>query len=201
MAVLATCDTNAAAGARDGAILCLIFDTGMRVGEVVDASIGDLDLINRSLHIRWWTSKGGRERTVFFGPKTAQWLTRYIRRFQPEEPIGGATNIFLSLSTKHALEGGQPLTEGAVRQMFGRRCDRASVARYHPHQGRHTYGANYLLGGADELSLQRSLGHSTLNTTRIYGQMRDDQLQQQHRYAAPLDTWGRRPGRGPTQPR
>ena len=191
--VLATCDRQTAAGCRDGAILCLIFDAGPRLGEVVDAELDDLDLASRSLRIRWQTAKTHRERTIYFGPRTTQWLTRYVRRFRPDDAPSGAANIFLSLPTKHALDGGDPLSESAVEQMFRRRCRKAGVEPFSPHQGRHTFGPNFLLGGGDEFTLQQTLGHTTRYTTAIYARMRQDQIRQQHRRAAPLERWGRRP--------
>ena len=191
--VLASCDRQTASGCRDGAILCLIFDAGPRLGEVVDAQLDDLDLANRSLRIRWETAKTHRERTIYFGPRTTQWLNRYVRLFRPSEPPSGALNIFLTLPTKHGLDGGDPLSESAVEQMFRRRCHKAGVEPFSPHRGRHTFGPNFLLGGGDEFTLQQTLGHATRYTTAIYARMRQDQIRQQHRRAAPLERWGRRP--------
>src|SRR5205085_3171469 len=89
-AVLATCDRQTQVGCRDGAILCLIFDAGPRLGEVLDAELDDVDLASRSMRIRWETAKTHRDRTIYFGPRTAQWLSRYIRAYRPVDPPSGA---------------------------------------------------------------------------------------------------------------
>jgi site-specific recombinase XerD len=192
-AVLATCDRQTQVGCRDGAILCLTFDAGPRLGEVMDAELDDVDLANRSLRIRWETVKTHRERTIYFGPRTAQWLSRYVRGFRPTDPPTGARNIFLSVPTRHSPDGGDRMTESSVERMFRRRCLKAGVTPFSPHRGRHTFGPNFLLGGGDEFSLQQILGHTTRHTTAIYARMRDDQVRQQHRRASPLERWGKRP--------
>jgi len=192
-AVLATCDRQTQVGCRDGAILCLIFDAGPRLGEVLDAELDDVDLASRSLRIRWETAKTHRDRTIYFGPRTAQWLSRYIRAYRPVDPPSGACNIFLSIPTRHSPDGGERMTETSAELMFRRRCLKAGVTPFSPHRGRHTFGPNFLLGGGDEFSLQQMLGHTTRHTTAIYARMRDDQVRQQHRRAAPLERWGRRP--------
>jgi len=187
-AVLRTCNLRTEAGARDAAILHLAFDTGLRAGEIGNARVRDLDLKGRSLVVWWETSKGGKQRTVYFGARSAALLRRYVDQHRPDVD---SEQLFLSLPTKHDLDGVSALTVNAIEQMFRRRCRQAKVDYFHPHQARHTFGPNFLLGGGDPFSLQQLLGHTTLHTTGIYVNMRAEQLREQHRKADPM-RWGRR---------
>jgi len=66
---------------------------------------------------------------------------------------------------------GAPIKENTIRLIFGRLAKKASISRLHIHLLRHTFATRYLMNGGDVFSLQRILGHTTLEMTRRYVDM------------------------------
>jgi len=149
-ALLAACDRQTEKGKRDEAILMFLFDTGVRVGELVALKTDDLDLVARQARV---VGKGRKWRVAFFSPQTALALQRYLaRRRKGEWVFTGWKN--------------RPLTVYGVNQIMRRLGMKAGITnRHNPHTFRHTYATNYLRNGGDPASLQRILGHSDISTT------------------------------------
>jgi len=149
-------------GRRDRAALELLYGAGLRVGELVDLDLGDVQLGQRLLRVR---GKGRRERVVPFGRHAAAALVAYF----PDRA-----------SWRHSAARGdrEPLL---VNQRGGRLSDRsvrrlldAAVARVaglhhlHPHDLRHAFATHLLEAGMDLRAIQELLGHASLGTTQIY---------------------------------
>ena len=83
---------------------------------------------------------------------------------------------------------GEALTESAIESMFRRLADRADVPRLHVHLLRHTFATTYLISGGDSLTLQRILGHETLEMTRRYVDHVASQVVVTKRRVSPLDS-------------
>jgi site-specific recombinase XerD len=178
-ALLAACDRNTDKGRRDEAILMFLFDTGVRVGELVALKTEHLDLKSRQARV---VGKGRKWRTVFFSAQTATALHRYLARRM------GREYVFVGWGEK-------PLTVFGVNQMLKRLAERSGVkARVNPHSFRHTFATNYLRMGGDPATLQRILGHSDVSTTiRNYAHLVDADLRKAHDQFSPM---GRALGRG-----
>jgi len=142
---------------RDAAILLVLFDTGVRLGELIGLQLDDVELRERIAYV---TGKGGHTRAIRFGTKTAVALDRYLRSRRAH---------------RHAAFGavwlGQdgPLTGSAIATMLGRRCERVGLPRLHPHQFRHTFAHQYLADGGQEGDLQRLAGWRSPVMLRRYG--------------------------------
>jgi site-specific recombinase XerD len=142
---------------RDTAILLVLFDTGIRRGELAGLRVADVELRERIAYV---TGKGGHTRAVRFGAKTAVALDRYLR---------------LRRAHRHApsdafwLGQDGPLTPGAFGQMIAKRCAAAGLPRLHPHQFRHTFAHEYLADGGQEGDLQRLAGWRSPQMLRRYG--------------------------------
>ncbi len=142
---------------RDTAILLVMFDTGIRRGEVAGLRVADVELRERLAYV---TGKGGHTRAVRFGTRTAVALDRYLR---------------LRRAHRHApsdafwLGQDGPLTPGAFAQMIAKRCAAAGLSRLHPHQFRHTFAHEYLADGGQEGDLQRLAGWRSPQMLRRYG--------------------------------
>jgi len=142
---------------RDTAILLVLFDTGIRRGELAGLRIADVELRERIAYV---TGKGGHTRAVRFGAKTAVALDRYLR---------------LRRAHRHApsdafwLGQDGPLTPGAFGQMIAKRCAAAGLPRLHPHQFRHTFAHEFLADGGQEGDLQRLAGWRSPQMLRRYG--------------------------------
>lgn len=159
---------------RDAAILLVLFDTGVRLGELVGLRLEDVDLRERLAYV---TGKGGHTRAVRFGTKTAVALDRYLR---------------LRRGHRHAGDGalwlGQdgPIRESAVAQLIAKRCARVGLPRLHPHQFRHTFAHQYLTHNGQEGDLQRLAGWKSPLMLRRYGASMADE-RAPRAYTSPAD--------------
>jgi site-specific recombinase XerD len=172
------------ASARDRAILLLFLDTGLRLSELAGLRLVDLRA-DGSLKVM---GKGSRERMVPVGTVARQALVRYLRE------VGAHLEgpIFRSRL-------GGPLGGRGIQQLFRRLKLRAGLpGRCSPHTLRHTFARAYLVNGGDAFSLQRILGHATLDMVKRYVALADTDLAQRHRQASPADMLLRRlPARMP----
>lgn len=163
-----------AASVRDRAIVLLMLDTGLRLSEVAGLRRCDL----RPDGTMKVLGKGSRERIVPVGVAARQALLRYLRQATVADP---GTAIFRA-------RGGGPLGARGVQQVFGRLKVRAGIpGRCSPHLLRHTFARSYLVNGGDAFSLQRMLGHSTLDMVKRYVSLADTDLAARHRAASPAD--------------
>lgn len=177
VALVRTCDDRSVnRNRRDTAILMVLFDTGVRVGELVKLRKDDLDMKARKARV---LGKGRKWRTVFFSPQTAVALQRYLQRQTAVERQSEV--VFCGWQ-------GRPLTTYGVGQMLQSRAERAGVkSRVNPHTFRHTFATNYLRMGGDASSLQRILGHSDISTTiRNYAHLVDADLSKAHDQFSPM---------------
>jgi len=159
---------------RDRAIVLLMLDTGLRLSELAGLRRCDLRP-DGSVKVM---GKGARERIVPVGGVARQALVRYLREERgadPELPIFRA-------------RGGGPLGARGIQQVFKRLKVRAGIpGRCSPHTLRHTFARAYLVNGGDAFSLQRMLGHSTLDMVKRYVALADTDLAARHKTASPAD--------------
>jgi site-specific recombinase XerD len=163
-------------GSRDLALLLLLLDTGMRLGEATGLVVGDAEEAIREgvLKVR---GKGSRERYLPVGRAARNALRRYVHLHRPET---SSQVLFVSF-------WGQALTAEGIRQVVRRVATRAGVAGVHPHRLRHTAAVTFLRAGGDVFALQRILGHSTLTMTRNYVTLTDTDIKAAHLRASPAD--------------
>jgi integrase/recombinase XerD len=122
--------------------------------------------------------KGARERIVPVGNAARQALLRYLRHNQRGDL---RDPVFRS-------RGGGPLGWRGVQQVFNRLKARAGIpGRCSPHTLRNTFARSYLVNGGDAFSLQRILGHTTLDMVKRYVALADADLVGRHRAASPAD--------------
>ena len=167
---------GSAVGARDVAVLELLYATGIRVGELCGLDVDDVDDERRVVRV---LGKGRKERSVPYGRPAAQALDRWLvaRRELAGPRSGGA--LFLG------ARGGR-LDQRAVRSLVHvRLADVPGAPDLGPHGLRHTAATHLLDGGADLRSVQELLGHASLATTQIYTHVTTDRLRQAYRQAHP----------------
>jgi len=175
--VLKCVNPNTAPGARNYAILMLLFDSGLRCSEMRGFKLGDTNLEGGYLKVM---GKGSKERVVPFGAATQKALLRYLLHFRPEPFNPVIQNFFLTLE-------GKPMTMNCVKMMFERLAKKSKVKRLHPHLCRHTFATNYLVNGGDVFSLQHILGHTSLEMVRRYVTLASAHVTVQHRKFSPMD--------------
>lgn len=160
---------------RDRAIVLLLLDTGLRASELCDLAIRDCDIKNRRVHVR--NGKGDKERYIPFSARTATAIWAYLvtrKDDQVTEPLFATAN--------HTALGRDRLLK-----MLAKAGERAEVPDVHPHRFRHTFAVNYLRNGGDIYTLQMILGHSSLNTVRIYLSLAQADMDAAHRRASPVE--------------
>lgn len=139
-------------------ILNLLYDTGIRVRELVRLRPGDFDKHHRTIAVR--NSKGKKTRIVHYGEQLRTILNRYCKA------RGGVPRNTLLESYK---EKGRPLTMRGVQYIVGQTVKRSGIKKkISPHTLRHTYAVHYLNCGGSLFHLQKLLGHENITTTLHY---------------------------------
>ncbi len=172
-------DLNKQRTFRDYNIILLLIDTGIRLSELANLRVEDVDFKQSCLLV---TGKGSKERIVPIGTQVRRHLWRYISAFRPEPYLSENTNLFLTAS-------GNPLKRGAIRLMISRLGVKAGISgvRCSAHTFRHTFAKQYIMQGGDIFSLQRILGHSSLEMVKVYVNLAMSDVSKQHRKYSPVD--------------
>lgn len=164
-------------------VMVLILDTGLRISEVIDLRKDQIDFHSGVLRVM---GKGGKERQVPFGTTAKQALWNYMAR------RGDVPDQDLLFVNRYGGKLCRIWVQQAMR-FLGRRVGIQGV-RVSPHTLRHTFATNYIKNGGDAFSLQRILGHSTLDMVKIYVSLADQDVAMLHRKFSPMDRLGLVPG-------
>ncbi len=169
--------TDTLTGLCDRAILELFYSTGIRLSELADLNLGDVDFKNLLIKV---TGKGNKQRIIPFGLTAKKSLEHYLRE-------RGITNL-------HPRRQ-QPLFMNHRKQRISVRTIQRHVNQYlrllmegenlGPHTLRHSFATHLLNKGADIRSVKDLLGHSSLSSTQIYTHLQPDRIKKIHRQAHP----------------
>ena len=176
--LLSTPDTNTLLGARDRAMLEVLFSTGVRVSELVDLNFVDIDFEGGTIRVR---GKGKKQRTTPIGPTAIAAVTRYLelRRADARSASFDPNALFVN---KH----GQRLSTRSVRRKLDKYLTECGLdPSISPHTLRHSFATHMLNNGADLRSVQELLGHQSLSTTQIYTHLTTPRLKQAYDDAHP----------------
>ena len=177
--LLDTMDTATAEGYRNYAIILTLLDTGLRVSELCGLLRSNLRLEDGILKVM---GKGNKERLIPIGKEVQRLLWRYINHHRPQPNMPNNDILFLT-------QDGKPLTKDRLEKImtrFGRKAGLVGI-RCSPHTLRHTAAVSFLRNGGDVFSLQRLLGHSSLEMTRRYYELADADVKRAHLTASPVD--------------
>jgi integrase/recombinase XerD len=161
-------------GARDKAMLEVLYSTGLRVSELVRLRTADLDLNAGCLRC---IGKGDRERLVPLGRQAVAAVDHYLREARPkffrtDRAAAGAAYLFLT-------RRGAPMSRVAFWMLVKRYGARAGLRqKLSPHKLRHSFATHLLERGADLRSVQLMLGHADISTTQIYTHVIQERLKQ-----------------------
>lgn len=161
-------DLSKAEGARNRAIIEVLFSCGLRVSELVNMKLSDLYLEDRVLLVR---GKGNKERLVPVSNKAITDLKRWFfdRNLMKIKP-GEDDYVFLNRRGAH-------LTRTMILIMVKRQAEEAGIKKtISPHTFRHSFATALLQGGADLRSIQAMLGHEKIDTTLVYTHISNEQL-------------------------
>lgn len=152
-------DLSSKFGIRNKAILELIYSSGLRISEVSNCRINQIDLSEKQIRI---IGKGRKERIVPVGRAAAKALKQYLK--MRDQFVSKESGEFLFLS-----KSGKPLIPNELREILERYILLVAKTKgYSPHSIRHSFATHLLEHGADLRAVQEMLGHSNLSTTEIY---------------------------------
>ena len=153
---------------RDLAIIDLLYSTGIRVGELVNLNISDVNFETRECIV---LGKGGKERKVYFDAKAKLHLQNYLNKRKDDNPA-----LFVTLDCPHdrvKISG----IEIRVRQL-GRSLN---LNKIHPHKFRRTMATRAIDKGMPIEQVQRLLGHSQIDTTMQYAMVNQNNVKASHK--------------------
>ena len=162
-------DIRTPLGQRDSLILEMLYATGVRVGELVNIKVSDIDLGRRNIII---LGKGNKERFVTYGEYCEDILKTYLNngRFY----LNSKSSDYLFLNNN----GGQ-LTDRGVRFILDKLIQKTSInKKISPHMIRHSFATHLLNEGCDLLTVQKLLGHESIKATQIYTHVTTDRLKE-----------------------
>lgn len=168
-------DTNNALGKRDYAILEFMYGTGVRVSELCNLQIDDIDFVNHQVIV---LGKGSKERYLPLHDLIIEALDDYLADARTELQAKNKKDISDNLFLNHH---GGPLTPRGVRVILEKIVKEASE-NFHisPHMLRHSFASHLLNNGADLITVQELLGHENLSTTQIYTHISKEQIKREY---------------------
>jgi integrase/recombinase XerD len=189
-ALLEQPDRHRFIGLRDYCFLLLLLDTGLRLSEALGLRISDLDLDQMSAKV---LGKGNKERRVALSPRLLAELKPYLRKREAALAVLGlpdAPRVFPN-------DVGGRLCSKAMQQRLKRYGAAAEIrgVRVSPHTLRHTYALSFVRSGGDPFTLQKILGHSSLETTRRYCELAEADVLARQRELSPWATLDLTPSR------
>lgn len=150
-------------GVRDRLIIEMLYATGVRVSELINIKINDIDFNNRRIIV---LGKGNKERIVYYGEYAEEVLKEYMKTHERKN------HNYLFVNSK-----GGKLTDRGVRYIIDNIMSKLSVKTHvTPHVLRHTFATDMLNNGCDIKVVQELLGHSSLKATEIYTHVTNEHL-------------------------
>lgn len=155
-------------GMRNRLIVELLYASGLRVSELTELKMNDIDVSNKEIRV---TGKGDKERIVYFGDYAKKYLELYLKEGR-KELLNNKRSDYLLINNL-----GDNLSTRGVQMVIDDIVKEASLKHnISPHALRHTFATDLLNNGADLKSVQELLGHSSLSTTQIYTHITNERL-------------------------
>jgi len=168
--VIDSIDVTNDLGKRNYLIFLLLYDTGVRISELLNIKINNIDFENRIIKI---IGKGNKERIVFFTKETLKFLNLYINDIFKKFNI--KTNYLFS------KKNGIVLSRIEVYNIIVKCCENAGITKHvTPHVIRHSFATNMIQNDADIISVKTILGHSNVSTTQIYTHLNKKDLKRKY---------------------
>ncbi len=158
-------DVSGEIGLRDRAILELMYACGLRVSEVVDLRVSDVEL---DLGILTCKGKGSKTRKIPIGKSAVEWVKSYLAARNKKEKVA-VQNLFLTVS-------GKPINRHIVFLFVKEYAEKLGLHDVSPHTLRHSFATHLVQNSADIRSVQQMLGHADISTTQIYTHITDAHL-------------------------
>lgn len=170
-------DIREPAGLRNRCMIELMYASGLRVSEVSDLTIGNIQFSQNILRIM---GKGSKERLVPFYPMMGELLHRYLNEVRPGW-LGAKQHDYVFVNQR-----GDGIKSRGIQYILQEEAKKANLSmQIHPHTLRHSFATHLLDAGADLRMVQELLGHRNLSTTQIYVHVTTESLKKEYFKAHP----------------
>ena len=157
---------------RNKAMLELMYSSGLRVSELINLSLNDIDLNECIVKV---FGKGSKERIIPIGDYALEALNKYINEYRSSMLKGYITDsLFLNNHGKNMTR------QGFFKILRSIAKNKSIEKEFSPHTLRHSFATHMLEHGADLRSIQELLGHENMSTTSIYTHVRSDLLKENY---------------------
>lgn len=174
--VFSICDNKSPIEQRDTLVMELLYATGLRVSELVNIKVANIDQKNRTIKV---LGKGSKERIVIFNNHTKEAMGIYLREGYKTFNKEGSQYLILN-------KYGNKLSERYVRNIVDKFVRKAGLnIKIGPHTLRHTFATDMLENGSDLMTVKELLGHESLNTTSIYTHVTNEHIKKTFELAHP----------------
>lgn len=177
MLLLAQPDCSNYKGCRDKAMLELLYATGIKVSELIDLKLSDINTQIGILHLH----SGNSQRIIPIYPEAVKVIQTYI---------SGVRDVIVVDSDEEKLftnMNGQPLTRQGFWKIIKQYAEAAKIEKdITPHTLRHSFAAHLLENGAQLQDIKEMLGHSDISTTQIYAQIMKNKYAKSYKKFHPL---------------
>lgn len=175
--LLTTPETSKNNGYRDRTMLELLYATGIRVSELINIELEDVNLLMGFVKV---FGKGNKERIIPLGETVIELLKTYIENVRPQLLKKQVTHtLFLNMQ-------GKPLTRQGIWKIIKQTGAKAGIQkRLTPHTLRHSFATHLLENGADLRAVQEMLGHSDISTTQLYTHVSKTQIRKMYQQYHP----------------
>ena len=161
---------------RDRLIIEILYSTGIRVSELINIKLSDINFYNNEIKI---LGKGSKERIVIFNDTCRDALNKFIKEGRKKLYKKDSEYLFIGRNNGH-------ISSKYVRDIINKIKVKAGVdGKISPHVFRHTFATDMLNNGADLVSVKDLLGHESLNTTSIYTHVTNEQIKKVYEMAHP----------------
>ncbi len=174
--IFSVCDNKNPIEQRDTLVMELLYATGLRVSELVNIKVANIDQKNRTIKV---LGKGSKERIVIFNNHTKEAMDIYLREGYKTFNKEGSQYLILN-------KYGNKLSERYVRNIVDKFVRKAGLnIKIGPHALRHTFATDMLENGSDLMTVKELLGHESLNTTSIYTHVTNEHIKKTFELAHP----------------
>ncbi len=163
-------------GLRDKTMLYILLDAGLRLSELMNLQLEDVDVAHGTLTV---IGKGDKQRQVPISPATSAQIVRYLGHRSKKAP---AYQTALWISDR----GGRVLNDYYLGHMLKELCITQGLSHVHPHMFRHTCATELLRAGANPMHVQMLLGHASVTTTQRYVHLAGVDITAMHQHASPV---------------
>lgn len=175
---LSTCD-----GRRDKLILELFYSTGIRISELVNIKMKDIQEENRIIRI---FGKGNKERLVIFSSYVAEAFKQYMIEIVKHVDIHSQEYLFPPIRKSKSKNSSNHISQKTVYNIVKKYIKQVSNnEKLSPHSLRHTFATHLLNNGADLMAVKELLGHSSLTSTQVYTHVQIDKLKNEYNKSHP----------------